>query len=137
MIWIYIFLFCVPLFLVLSIYVARTDKDSHNWSTDTGQVDDSLKNRMQELACCPTTFYDSCEPTIIEKAYYDARLRGEREGFFPVLLTLEENLEVMLLDELGIEDGKKKVDLEKVKVRRKELMQTTENGKDWLDLQQG
>ena len=90
---------------------------------------------MQELACCPTTFYDSCEPTIIEKAYNEARLRGEKEGFFPVLLTLEENIEISLLDQLGIEFGKKEVDLEKVKVRRKELMQTTENGKDWLDLQ--
>lgn len=83
MIWIlYIFLFCVPLFLVLSIYISRTNTDSHDWSTETEKVDDSLKNRMQELACCPTTFYDSCEPTIIEKAYNEARLRGEKELIF-------------------------------------------------------
>ena len=68
---------------------------------------------MQELACCPTTFYDSCEPTIIEKAYNEARLRGEKQGFFPVLLTLEENIEISLLDQLGIEFGKKEASTRK------------------------
>ena len=117
------------------IHRAKAEKESHIWHTETEHVDEKLKSRMQDLVSCPSTFYDSSDPLRIEKAYEEARKRGEREGFFPVILTLKENLELNILNQLGIEDEKEEIDLAKVRMRRLELMQTTENGKDWLDLQ--
>ena len=90
---------------------------------------------MQNLVCCPSTFYDSTNPDRIEKAYEEACERGKREGFFPVILTLGENLELSILNQLGFEGEKEEIDFAKVRMRRQELMQTTEYGKDWLDLQ--
>ena len=130
-----IYFLCVIIFMVIFTHRAKADKESHIWNAETEYVDEKLKSWMQDLVCCPSTFYDSDDPARIEKAYKEARERGEREGFFPVILTLEENLELSILNQLGIKNKKEAIDLAKVRMRRQELMQTTENGKDWLDLQ--
>lgn len=135
MYWALIIFLCVIIFMVIFTHRAKAEKDSHIWHAETEHVDEKSKSRMQDLVCCPSTFYDSTDPVRIEKAYEEARKRGEREGFFPVIITLEENLELSILNQLGIEDEKEEIDLAKVQMRRLELMQTTENGKDWLDLQ--
>lgn len=131
MYWAILFIFCAILFMVYFVHSVRAENHSHNWNSEKEKVDDNLKRKIQEQACCPTTFYDSCDPAIIEKAYQEARIRGEREGFFPVILVLEENLVI----DFGFGYDNKEFDLAKAQVRRNELIQTTENGKDWLDLQ--
>lgn len=135
MYWPLIFFLCVIIFMVIYTHRAKAEKDSHIWHAETEHVDEKSKSRMQYLVCCPSTFYDSTEPARIEKAYEEARERGEREGFFPVIIILEDNLELSILNQLGIEHEKEEIDLAKVQMRRQELMLTTENGKDWLNLQ--
>ena len=135
MYWVLIFFLCVIILMAIFTHWAKAEKDSHIWNAETEHVDEQLKSKMQDLVCCPSTFYDSTDPARIEKAYEEARERGEREGFFPVILILEENLELSILNQLGIDHEKEEIDLAKVQMRRQELMQTTENGKDWLDLQ--
>ena len=135
MYWILIYFLSAIVIVAIFVYRDKVETDSHNWNAETEHVDEKLKSRMQELACCHTTFYDSCDPARIEKAYDEARERGEREGFFPVLLVLEDNLIIDMLSQFGVKDGKNGIDTAKVQMRRQELMQTKENGKDWLDLQ--
>ena len=135
MYWVFIYFLCVIIFMVIFTHRAKADKDSHIWNAETGYVDEKLKSRMQDLVCCTSTFYDSDDPSRIEKAFKEARERGEREGFYPVILILEKKLELSLLNQLGIKNEKKEIDFAKVQMRRQELMQSTENGKDWLDLQ--
>ena len=135
MYWVFGFFLCVIILMVIFTHRAKAEKDAHNWLSETDNIDEKLKKRMQDLACCPSTLYDSSEPAKIEKAYKEARERGEREGFFPFILILEENLESDILGQLGVGDNKIGVDMANVQLRRQELMQTMENGKDWLDLQ--
>ena len=135
MYWVLIFFICVIILMVIYTYRAKAEKELHIWHVETENVDEKLKRSMQDLVCCPSTFYDSSDPARIEMAYEEARERGEREGFFPVIIILEKNLELSILNQLGIEHEKEDNDLAKVQIRRQELMQTTENGKDWLDLQ--
>ena len=130
-----IFLFVIVLMVIYTHKAkAKAKKESHNWHTDENHVDEKPKIKMQELACCHTTFYDSTDPARIEKTYKDACERGRREDFFPVLLVLEDNLIINILNQLGIKDGKNGIDMARVQARRQELMHPTENAKDWLDL---
>ena len=119
--------------MVFYVHSVKAEKDSHNWHNESEPVDEKLKSRMQDLACCPTVFYDSTDPAKIEKVYEEARKRGEREGFFPVLVTLEESLVRTFLHQFGLRDDEHEIDVANVQEHRQELMQTTENGKDWLD----
>ncbi len=134
MYWILIFFLFVIVLMVIYTHKAKAEKESHNWHTDEKHIHEKPKIKMQELACCHTTFYDSTDPARIEKAYKEACERGGREGFFPVLLVLEDNLIINILDQLGIKDDKKRIDMARVQARRQELMHSTENAKDWLDL---
>ena len=134
MYWILIFFLFVIVLMVIYTHKAKAEKESHNWHTDEKHIHEKPKIKMQELACCHTTFYDSTDPARIEKAYKEACERGEREGFFPVLLVLEDNLYINILNQLGIKDGKNGIDMAKVQARRQELMLPTENAKDWLVL---
>ena len=134
MYWIFIFFLFVIVLMVIYTHRAKAEKESHNWLNEENHVDEKPKIKMQELACCHTTFYGSTDPARIEKAYREACERGGRENFFPVLLVLEDNLIINILDQLGIEDGKNGIDMAKVQARRQELMYPTENAKDWLDL---
>ena len=135
MYWVLIYFLCVIIFMVIFTHQVKADKDSHIWNAETEHVDEKFKNNMQDLVCCTSTFYDSDDPARIEKAFKEACERGEREGFYPVILILEKNLELSILNQLGIKNEKKEIDFAKVQMRRQELMQSTENGKDWLDLQ--
>ena len=134
MYWILIFFLFVIVLMVIYTHKAKAEKESHNWLNEDNLVDEKLIIKMQELACCHTTFYDPTDPAGIEKAYKEACERGEREGFFPVLLVLEDNLIINIFDQLGIVGGKNGVDIAKVQARRQELMLPTESAKDWLDL---
>ena len=133
MYWVFLFFGLVILSLVFYVHSVKAEKDSHNWHTESEPIDEKLKSRMQELACCHTVFYYSTDPAEIEKVYEEARKRGEREGFFPVLVTLEESLVRTLTHRLGLKDDEHEIDVANVQERRQELMQTIENGKDWLD----
>ena len=134
MYWILIYFLFFIVLVIIYTYRTKAEIESHNWYTDEKHVDEKLKNKMQELACCHTTFYDSTDPVRIEKAYKDACERGEREGFFPVLLVLEDNIMGNILKQLGVKNGKKGIDMERVQAHRQELMHSTENAKDWLDI---
>ena len=89
MYWIFIFFLFVIVLMVIYTHRAKAEKESHNWLNEENHVDEKPKIKMQELACCHTTFYDSTDPARIEKAYREACERGGREGFFPVLLVLK------------------------------------------------
>lgn len=134
MYWVLVYFLFVIVYVVISTYRTKAEIESHNWNTDEKNVDEKLKSMMQELACCHTTFYDSTDPVKIEKAYKEACERGEKEGFFPVLLVLEDIFMVNILNQLGVRNGKEEVDLGKVQAHRQELMHSTENGKVWLGL---
>ena len=134
MYWILIIFLLVIVLMVIYTHRAKAEKESLNWLNEENHVDEKPKIKMQELACCHTTFYDSTDPARIGKAYKEACERGRREGFFPVLLVLEDNLIINILDQLGIKDDKKRIDMARVQARRQELMHSTENAKDWLEL---
>ena len=67
--------------MVIFTHRAKVEKDSHIWNAETEHVDKQLKSRMQDLVCCPSTFYGPTYSARIEKAYEEARERREREGF--------------------------------------------------------
>lgn len=134
MYWIIIYFLVAIVLVVYMTYTERAEKESHDWNTEDHLVDEELKSKMQELACCHTTFYDSTDPVRIEKAYKEACERGGREGFFPVLLVLEDSFIDNILNTFGVKDGKNGFDMDKVQMCRQELMHSTENAKDWLDI---
>ncbi|MBO7577687.1 MAG: DUF4253 domain-containing protein [Prevotella sp.] len=124
----------VIVYVVITIYRDKAEKESHDWHTEDYHVEEQVIRKMQELACCHTTFYDSTDPVRIEEAYKEAVERGEREGFFPVLLVLVDDIKDIILHQFGVKDGKNGIDMEKVQMHRQELMHSTESGKDWLDV---
>lgn len=133
MYWVFFFILVI-VYVVITIYRDKAEKESHDWHTEDYHVEEQVISKMQELACCHTTFYDSTDPVRIEEAYKEAVERGEREGFFPVLLVLVDNIKDIILHQFGVKDGKNGIDMEKVQMRRQELMYSTESGKDWLDV---
>lgn len=134
MYWVFIFFILVIVYVIITIYRDKAEKESHDWHTEDYHVEEQVISKMQELACCHTTFYDSTDPVRIEEAYKEAVERGEREGFFPVLLVLVDDIKDIILHQFGVKDGKNGIDMEKVQMRRQELMHSTESGKDWLDV---
>ena len=131
--WIIVYFLVIIAFVVINSRT-KAEIESHNWNTDDHPVDEELKSKVQELACCHNTFYDSTDPVRIEEAYKEACERGGREGFFPVLLVLEDSFMDNILGTFGVKEDKNGIDMEKVQMCRQELMHSTENAKDWLDI---
>lgn len=59
----YFFLFVIVLMVIYTLR-AKAEKESHYWLNEEKHVDEKPKIKMQELACCYTTFYDSTDPSL-------------------------------------------------------------------------
>ena len=55
MYWIIIYFLVAIVLVVYMTYTERAEKESHDWNTEDHLVDEELKSKMQELACCHTT----------------------------------------------------------------------------------
>jgi hypothetical protein len=119
------------LFVIYQVKSAKADTKNHDWINQEESVDDALIEKIKALTDCPSTFYQSCSLDKIEEIYKEARQRGVREGFVPVILVIESTTYEKILMELG-HDWDESIDMEKIRRNRQELMIPSEDGQNWL-----
>ena len=109
-------------------------KDNISNETDE-EIDEQLIENMKKLADCRTTYFASSyeNQDEIRKAYAEAKERGKRENFIPLIMLIDHNLYEAITDQLGTDY--ENPDIEKVRAKRNELISnaSTENAKIWLD----
>ena len=95
---------------------------------------EALIEKMRFLADCPSTYIAPTKSEDVSNMFAEARQRGQKEGFIPILLYVDEYLYSSILTTLGINEDED-VDIDKIRVKRKELIAkaSSEDGKKWLD----
>ncbi len=95
---------------------------------------EALIEKMRFLADCPSTYIAPTKSEDVSNMFAEARQRGQKEGFIPILLYVDEYLYSSILTNLGINEDED-VDIDKIRAKRKELISnaSSEEGKKWLD----
>ena len=95
---------------------------------------EALIEKIRFLADCPSTYIAPTKSEDVSNMFAEAHQRGQKEGFIPILLYVDEYLYSSILTTLGINEDED-VDIDKIRVKRKELIAkaSSEDGKKWLD----
>lgn len=107
------------------------DKEEYD---DEECEDKELVENFKKLIDCPCRFYGTDSSDELLKDYNESLERGKREGFFPFIIFVDDNLLMDIMFEFDHECDDE-IDIEKIRTMRKELIANASSyeGKRWLD----